>query len=202
MTGSSSSAESGSGVTAVPDEVLARRAGLGDKTAFAHLVTRHGPGLYRYVFRLLHDPSDAEDCVQEVMTSAWKNIASYRGQASVKTWLLVMGRHEAQKISQRRRPRFPQSGSRPVIDFDEATRDVADLHADTEGESINTQLLAALDAALLVLPERQRSVWILREVENLSYNDIAAVVGITPTAVRGQLERARIAIAQSLKEWR
>ncbi|WP_432561750.1 RNA polymerase sigma factor [Kineococcus sp. SYSU DK003] len=185
-----------------PDEVLARRAGLGDKDAFAQLVDRHGPHVYRYVSRLLQDTTDAQDCVQEVMLAAWKNIAGFRGEASVRTWLLVLGRNEAQKMLQRRRPTFPQSGSRPALDFETAVREVRDLHADPEGDTIEAGLLVALDAALRLLPERQRSVWILREVEDLSYAEIATIVGSTPTAVRGLLQRARAAVAQSLEEWR
>ncbi|WP_328291478.1 RNA polymerase sigma factor [Kineococcus sp. NBC_00420] len=191
-----------SGISPVPDDVLIRQAGLGDKNAFAQIVTRHGPALYRYVSRILHETTDAQDCVQETMLSAWKNIATFRGDSTLRTWLLVMGRHEAQKILQRRRRHFPQSGSRPVIDFDDAVAQLRDLHNDPEGDTIDAGLLAALDAALLLLPERQRSVWILREIEDLSYAEIATVVGVTPVAVRGLLNRARTAITTTLEEWR
>lgn len=192
----------GSKTSVVPDEVLARQAGLGDKEAFAHLARRHGPALYRYVLRLLSDPADAEDCVQEVMLAAWKGLPSFRNESSIRTWLLVLGRNQAQKLSQRQRPSFPQSGSRPTLDFDAAVAQIRDLRADPERDTIEGGLQIALDAALLLLPERQRSVWILREVEDLSYAEIASVVGLTPTAVRGLLQRARTAIATSLQEWR
>lgn len=192
----------GSGSTTVPDEVLARRAGLGDKAAFAVLIARHGPGLYRYVARLLHDTHEAQDCVQETMVSAWKNLPDFRGDSSVRTWLLVLARHEAQKTLRSRRRHFPESGSRPVEDFEQASAQVSDLHADPEGDSISTGLLLALEAALLLLPERARSVWILREVEELSYAEIGTVVGITPAAVRGLLSRTRAAVAATLEEWR
>ena len=190
------------GSSPVPDEVLARRAGLGDKAAFAALITRHGPAVYRYVARLLHDTHEAQDCVQETMVSAWKNITDFRGDASVRTWLLVLARHEAQKTLRTRRRHFPESGSRPTEDFEHASAQVADLHADPEGDNLTSGLLLALDAALLLLPERARSVWILREVEELSYAEIATVVGITPAAVRGLLSRTRTTVAATLEEWR
>ncbi|WP_328291262.1 RNA polymerase sigma factor [Kineococcus sp. NBC_00420] len=182
--------------------MLVRQAALGDKSAFAQLVRRHGPALYRYVLRLLGDPSDAQDCVQEALFSAWKNIAAFRGGSTIRTWLLVLGRNEAQKISQRRRPPFPQSGSRAPVDFDRVSAHVRNTHADPEGDTLENELLGALDAALLQLPERQRSVWMLREVEDLSYAEIASIIGASPTAVRGLLQRARTAIAGSLEEWR
>lgn len=190
------------GSSPVPDEVLARRAGLGDKAAFAALITRHGPAVYRYVVRLLHDTDEAQDCVQETMVSAWKNITDFRGDASVRTWLLVLARHEAQKTLRARRRHFPESGSRPAEDFERASAHVADLHANPEGDNLTSELLLALDAALLLLPERARSVWILREVEELSYAEIATVVGITPAAVRGLLSRTRTTVAATMEEWR
>lgn len=186
----------------VPDEVLARQAGLGDKQAFAQLVTRHGPALYRYVSRLVNNTTDAQDCVQEVMLTAWKNIASFRGDSSVRTWLLVLGRHQAQRMLTRHRPPFPASGSRPVVDVDEVAEGLRDLHSGPEGATLESELLVAIDTALTLLPERQRSVWILREVEDLSYAEIAIVVGSTPTAVRGLLNRARTAMAATLEDWR
>lgn len=185
----------------VPDEVLTRRAALGDKAAFAELMGRLGPGLYRYLLRLLDDRGDADDCVQETLLAAWKGLPGFRGESSVRTWLFVLGRHEAQDVL-RRRARVPASGSVPVVDVHEAAADLRDLRADPEGDTISVGLLAALDASLLLLPERQRSVWILREVEDLSYAEIAEVVQTTPAAVRGLLQRARTTIATTLEDWR
>lgn len=190
------------GTSQVPDEVLVRQASLGEKEAFAQLTRRHGPALYRYVVRLLDDPSDAQDCAQEALFAAWRAIASFRGVSSFRTWLLVLGRHQAQKMSQRRRPPFPQSGSRAPIDFDQVTEHLRDLRVGPEGDTVESGLLIALDAALLQLPRRQRSVWILREIEDLSYAEIAEVTDIAPTSVRGLLQRARTAIAANMEDWR
>ena len=186
----------------VPDEVLVREASLGEKEAFAQLARRHGPALHRFVLRLLGDPGDAQDCVQEAMFAAWRNIGSFRGDSSFRTWLLVLGRNEARRIGQRHRPPFPQSGSRAPLDFDQVTAQLRDLHAGPEGDTLESELLVALDAALLLLPERQRAVWILREVEDLSHAEIGSVLGASPTVVRGLLQRARAAIAATMEEWR
>jgi RNA polymerase sigma-70 factor (ECF subfamily) len=183
------------------DEVLVRQAGLGDKVAFSQLAQRHGPGLYRYLLRLLNDGGDADDCAQETLLAAWKGLPGFRGESSVRTWLFVLARHEAQAVL-RRRARVPSSGSLPVVDVHEAAEELRDLRADPEGDTIATGLLAALDASLLLLPERQRSVWILREVEDLPYAEIAEVLDTTPAAVRGLLQRARATIATTLEEWR
>ena len=91
------------------DEVLARRAGLGDRDAFALIVNRHGPALYRYAARLLDNPSDVQDAVQETFIGAWKGLYGYRGDAGLRTWLFTLVRRKAYPHL----ARFPASGSRP-----------------------------------------------------------------------------------------
>ncbi|MDX6282112.1 MAG: polymerase sigma-70 factor, subfamily, partial [Kribbellaceae bacterium] len=68
--------------------------------------------------------------------------------------------------------------------------------------AVRTELLEALDAALAELPDRQRAVWLLREVEEMSYLEISEVLATTPTVVRGQLARARVALQEKLEDWR
>jgi RNA polymerase sigma-70 factor (ECF subfamily) len=181
-----------------PDEVLTRRAALGDKRAFALIVARHGPSLYRYAYRLLDDPSGIEDVLQETFFDAWKGLPRFRGDSSLRTWLFTLTRHRVHA----RRPRFPASGSRPNVELDDALAKIPAPHADPAQHNIDASLLQALDAALRLLPSRQRSAWILKEVEDLSYAEIATVLAVTPDAVRGLLERSRAALAQTMKEWR
>jgi RNA polymerase sigma-70 factor (ECF subfamily) len=180
------------------DEVLARRAGLGDRDAFAAIVNRHGPALYRYAIRLLDNPADAQDAVQEAFIGAWRGLGGYRGDAGLRTWLFTLLRRKAYS----RLTRFPASGSRPYITVDEAAGTLADRSGDPAALHSGAALLAALDAALRMLPERQRSAWILRQVEELTYAQIALILAISPDAVRGLLERARTGLAITLKEWR
>ena len=180
------------------DEVLARRAGLGDRDAFTAIVDRYGPALYRYATRLLDSPTDAQDTVQEALIGAWQGLGGFRGDASLRTWLFTLVRRKAYP----RLTRFPASGSRPHLPVDEVADTLADRHGDPAAVHSSTALLAALDAALRMLPERQRSAWILRQVEELTYAQIASVLAVSPDAVRGLLERARTSLAITLKEWR
>ncbi|MFB9376657.1 RNA polymerase sigma factor [Kineococcus gynurae] len=180
------------------DEILARRAGLGDGDAFAVLVDRHGPALLRYARRLLDVPAEAEDCVQDVLVDAWKGLPGFRYEASVKTWLFTLLRH---RVSQRAR-RVPASGSLPHVDVDEVAERLADLRADPARSNEGRALVAALDEALRLLPSRQRAAWILTEVEQLSYAETARVLATSPTAVRGLLERGRRTLATALADWR
>ncbi len=180
------------------DEALARRAGLGDRDAFAAVVTRYGPALYRFVSRLLDEPADVEDALQETFLDAWKGLAGFRGHSSLQTWLFTIARRRAHT---HRKP-FPTSGSRPYIALDEVADRLPARNADPAGHHQHGDLLDALDAALRTLPPRQRSVWILREIEDFTYADIATVMAVSPDAVRGLLERARTTLAITLKEWR
>jgi RNA polymerase sigma-70 factor (ECF subfamily) len=180
------------------DEALARRAGLGDRDAFAIIVTRYGPALYRFTVRLLDNPSDVEDTLQETFLDAWKGLAGFRGDASLQTWLFTLARRRAYAHYKR----FPASGSRPHVDIDAVTDRLPARNADPAARQLGHDLLAALDVALRTLPPRQRSVWILKEIEDFTYAQIATVMVATPDAVRGLLERARTTLAITMKEWR
>lgn len=180
------------------DEALARRAGLGDRHAFAIIVTRYGPALYRFTVRLLDNRSDVEDTLQETFLDAWKGLAGFRGDASLQTWLFTLARRRAYAHYKR----FPTSGSRPPINIDDVTDRLPARNADPAGRQLGRDLLAALDVALRRLPPRQRSVWILKEIEDFTYAQIATVMAATPDAVRGLLERARTTLANTMKEWR
>ncbi len=180
------------------DEALARRAGLGDREAFAIIVMRYGPALYRFVSRLLDEPADIEDALQDIFLNAWKGLSGFRGDAALQTWLFTLARRR----SSAHLKRFPASGSRPHAHLDDASDQIPARNADPAGLHLGQDLLAALDTALRMLPPRQRSVWILKEIENFTYADIATVMAISPDAVRGLLERARATLAITLKEWR
>lgn len=182
----------------VPDEVLARRAGLGDKTAFAALVERHGPSLYRLLIRLLDDHAAVDDCLQETLLAAWRSLHGFRGDAGVRTWLFTIARRQAYAHLRR----VPQSGSVPYVDPDEVLAQIADLRADPARASVDGALLQAVDVALKLLPEQQRSAWILKEVEGLTYAEIATVLEVSPSTVRGLLARGRTTLAEALEEWR
>jgi len=183
------------GVEQRSDLALARRAGLGDRDAFAEIFRRHGPGLYRYVLRMLDgDPSEAEDAVQDALAKAWTNIGTFRGDAELRTWLFRLTINEVTNRRTRRRP--------IAVDDQLLEAAPANHHGDPSQHVISQGLNVALQIALTELPWRQRSIWLLREVEGLSYAEIAESLTTTSTVVRGQLHRARRTLAISLEQWR
>ncbi|MEZ0493868.1 RNA polymerase sigma factor [Kineococcus sp. TBRC 1896] len=182
----------------VADDVLARRAALGDRDAFALIVDRHGPALLRYTGNLLRRGDQAEDCVQDTFLAAWRGLPSFRGDSSLRTWLFTLARHAAFA----RLRRFPAGGSRPFVPVEEVQDRLRDLREDPERSSVENALREALELALQLLPPRQRTAWLMREVEGMSYEEVASVLGTTTTAVRGLLERSRTTLATTLEEWR
>ena len=176
------------------DSHLARRAKLGDRAAFAALVHRHGPAMFRYALHMLDGHvADSQDAVQSAWLKAWQNIDSFRGQAQLHTWLFRIVANEVHNARRRRRPV-------PVND-DLLAGAPADRHAEPADSLETEHLRRALAAALSELPWRQRASWLLREMEGLSYDDIAEVLNTTPTVVRGQLHRARRTLATRMVQW-
>jgi len=177
------------------DTVLATQAALGDRSAFAEIVRRHGPRLYRYAVRMLDgDHQGAEDAVQEALTDAWVHLPDFRHESSLHTWLFRIGANRVLAERRRRRPV-------PVDDELLTTIEEPDRQAPAQQAEFR-HLLDALELALTELPWRQRASWILREVEGLSYDDIAEILQTTPTVVRGQLHRARRSLAIRMEQWR
>ena len=182
-------------LAALPDAVLARRAGLGARRAFATLVRRHGPALYGYALHMLDgNPADAEDAVQAAWIKAWQGIDGFRGDSALRTWLFRITANEVHNSRRRRRP---------VVVDDSLLEPIPGRTDQDPAQQVSAgQMRIALEAVLQELPWRQRAAWLLRELEGLSYPEIAEVLGTSPTVVRGQLHRARSTVAVRMVQWR
>lgn len=176
------------------DEALVRAAALGDHDAFAVIVDRHGPGMLRYAERLVGSYHDAADVVQDAFVSAWRALSGFRGDSALRTWLFRLVQRRAADLQRTRRAipiddgllfaLVPPRGENPLQ------------------SAVASTLLAHLQRALHELPWHQRSVWLLREVEQLSYDEIATTLSMTPGSVRGHLQRARRTLAERMDRWR
>jgi RNA polymerase sigma-70 factor, ECF subfamily len=178
----------------VCDSALVRAARLGDAEAFAVIVERHGPAMYRYAVRLLHDEADAAEVVQEAFLSAWKNLHTFQGRSSLRTWLFRLVSRRAADLQRVRRP-IPISD-----DFWSAM--TLSTQDDPLQQALDAELLQALRYALAELPWHQRATWLLREVEAMSYGDIATTLALPVGSVRGHLHRARKTLAERMARWR
>jgi RNA polymerase sigma-70 factor (ECF subfamily) len=168
---------------------------MGDRRAFALIFERHGPAMFRYALPMLDGHvQDAEDALQGAWTKVWLNIGDFRGDSQLRTWLFTVTAREVLNHRRRRRPTPVEDN---LLDPQPARIELEPGHQLDERE-----LREALTLALTELPWRQRASWVLREVEGLSYDEIARVLRTTPTVVRGQLHRARATLAVRMEMWR
>lgn len=182
----------------VPDEVLARRAGDGDDAAFELLVERHQDRVYRLAMRMMSNQSDAEEVVQEAFLSAYRGLSGFRGDARFATWLyqIVVNGALTHRRTARRRP-----ATAPLDDylprFDDAGALAADDHgciARADEQLERKQLRERIREALDRLDEHHRTVFVLRDLEGLTTEEVAEIFAIREAAVRQRLHRARLAL--------
>ena len=174
----------------MPDAALLVRAGHGDRDAARALSARLAPRLYRHVARLLGDPTEAEDIVQETMLRLWRMAPDWRQDgAQVSTWAFRVAINLA---TDRRRAR------RPHVPLDSVAEPVADL-ADAVARMTDAERLNALDQALARLPERQRIAVSLRHIDEMSNPEIAEIMDISVEAVESLTARGKRALTEILK---
>lgn len=173
------------------DALLAERSADGDAAAFAVLVRRHLPFLRAFATRLTGSAADADDAVQEGLIAAWRAIDSLAEPARVRSWLAsIVSRKATDRIRSRR----------PSDELDEGLPAAASAEPARIAEARSG--LDALSAVLAAMPEGQRACWVLKEVEGLSYDEIAERLGTTAVVVRGRLARARATVVAEMEAWR
>lgn len=175
------------------DLTLVVRAQEGDIRSFEALVRRHQRPLYRLAVRLLGNSSDAEDAVQDAFVAAWRRLRGFRGEAAFSSWMYRIVTNRCLTLLRRQRP---------VISLDDLGDQPGPDNASPERAAETDDRAAELNRALQDLPTDQRTCWILRELHRLSYQDIAAIVGVSPNAVRGRLHRARRTLVEVMTPWR
>jgi RNA polymerase sigma-70 factor (ECF subfamily) len=182
------------------DQQLVERVQRGDKKAFELLVSKYQRKLMRLVSRLVHDQAEAEDVVQESFIKAYRALANFRGESAFYTWLYRIGVNTAKNYLVTQGRRAPTSTD---ADIDEA-----ETFVDAEGlRDINTpesllaskQIAETVNSAVASLPEELRNAITLREIEGLSYDEIAEVMLCPIGTVRSRIFRAREAIAEKLR---
>lgn len=161
--------------------------------AFEELVRRHYIAVYRIALRVTGNPADAEDATQEAFERAWKGIGTFRGGSSFLTWMYRIVTNTCLSSQRRRRRLVP-------LDYIGEAPDSPDERPDRQAE--NTACQAALTRAIMELTPEQRAPLLLREFGDCSYEQIAALLGVTAQAVRGRLHRARLELSEAMQPWR
>jgi len=182
------------------DQQLVERAQRGDKRAFEMLVAKYQRKLGRLLSRLVRDPAEVEDVTQEAFIKAYRALPSFRGESAFYTWLYRIGINTAKNYLVAMGRRAPTSTG---FDHEEAENfeDAEQLrdNATPENELIGKQIAATVNRAMEQLPEDLRTAITLREIEGLSYEEIAAAMDCPIGTVRSRIFRAREAIAAELR---
>ncbi|HYY18552.1 MAG TPA: sigma-70 family RNA polymerase sigma factor [Streptosporangiaceae bacterium] len=174
------------------DATLVARAQDGDTRAFEALVRRYQRPIYRLAVRMLDDTGEAEDVTQEVFVTAWRRLPGIQEGKAVRAWLYRIATNRCLNILRARKPTAP---------LQEETVPAASPAGSPEAWAEAHERLVALRVALDRLTAEQRACWLLREVEELSYAEIAGILHTTPQAVRGRLARARAELGEAMISW-
>lgn len=182
------------------DQQLVLRAQQGDKRAFELLVVKYQRKIGRLLSRLVRDPAEVEDVTQEAFIKAYRALPGFRGDSAFYTWLYRIAINTAKNYLVAMGRRAPTSTGVDIDDaenFEDADqlRDTSTPESELEGKEIAATVNKAVDA----LPEDLRTAITLREIEGLSYDEIANVMNCPIGTVRSRIFRAREAIATELR---
>jgi RNA polymerase sigma-70 factor (ECF subfamily) len=182
------------------DRQLVERAQRGDKHAFELLVSKYQRKLARLLSRFIRDPVEVEDVAQEAFIKAYRALPSFRGDSAFYTWLYRIGINTAKNYlvaMGRRAPTTTEFDSEDAESFEDGDQ-LRDINT-PESMLMSAEIARTVNDTLEELPEELRNAITLRELEGLSYEDIATIMGCPIGTVRSRIFRAREAIAERLR---
>jgi RNA polymerase sigma-70 factor (ECF subfamily) len=191
--------------TETTDEMLMVRYQRGDREAFAELVRRYHVPIYNFVFRQVRHPELARDLAQDVFLRVVQNAAEFKHEARFSTWLYTIARNLAvdqlRKLGHRRHASLDQ----PVTNDESRVLgdNVADAHprASVERMAASAEVMSSIVRAVDSLPDEQREVFLLREIGNLPFKDIAQITGVGENTVKSRMRYALDRLQEALTDF-
>ena len=184
------------------DIELVHAAQCGDQRAFAQLVEKYEARVYNLARKMMRDPQDAEDVLQETFISVFRHLRDFQGDSSFSTWLYRIATNASlMKLRGRKEP--PLSLDEPVEAEDDGAlpREIVDWGITPEEALLSGEVRAQMDAAVDALPESLCAVFVLRDIEGLSVQETADVLSISVPNVKTRLHRARLMLRESLSAY-
>lgn len=181
----------GGATAAAAEDALVARAQAGDSVAFNELAERYSTRLRRVLYRITRDCEAAYDAVQEALLRAWQNIGRFESRSRFYTWLTRIGINEAYHGMRKRQPE--------MLDIEDSVGERVPDWGNLPDETFESrEFLTAVEAALGELPPEYRTAVALRDVEGLSTQEAAEVLGIGERALKSRLHRGRMALRAKL----
>jgi RNA polymerase sigma-70 factor (ECF subfamily) len=171
----------------------------GDPEEFLRLVDAYSSQIYRLATKMLNQQQDAEDILQETFLKAYRGLKSFDGRSKISTWLFRIATNEALMVLRRKHP-DTVSIDEPIEteDGEQEPVQIIDWCCLPENELLSEESRERLDAAVQKLPESLRVVFLLRDINDLSTHETAEVLGLSDTAVKTRLSRARLRLREIL----
>src|SRR5579884_2581827 len=181
---------------------LVQAAQNGDVQAFEELVRRYDRNVFRIAQHITHNREDAEDVVQDAFLKAYNNLAQFQGQSKFYTWLVRIAVNEALMKLRRRKPERTVSLDEDIkTEDDSLPREIADWSPNPEQQYTQAELREILSKTIQGLPPGFRTVFVLRDVEGLSTEETAEMLGLSIPAVKSRLLRARLQLRERLAKY-
>jgi RNA polymerase sigma-70 factor (ECF subfamily) len=180
-----------------------RRVQRGDREAFTELVERYRQPIYNFILRTVRDEAEAEDLAQNTFVQVWKSARRYRVTAKFSTWLYTIARNLTLNEIRRRTRHRAESLDAPHPDHREQplhqVEDVSNLIP--PAQVVRDELFSKVEEAIGDLPENQRTALLLCREEELTYEEIAQILGVSVSATKSIIHRAREVLRTRLKAY-
>lgn len=173
----------------------------GDRAEFARLVDAYYTPIYRLALRMLGDSADAEDVLQNTFLKALQHLPDFEGRSSLSTWLYRIAANEALMLLRKHRPTLTVDENPDEDDDGFLPAQFSDWCCLPEQEFLTDESKRQLDLAIQRLPETLKVVFLLRDIEGLSIRETSEALGLSETAVKTRLLRARLHLRESLSSY-
>jgi len=184
------------------DRAILERIRAGDRSACDDCIRQHATGVYRLALRLMRNEAEAEDVMQETFLNAFKGIGRFDGRSELRTWLYRIAYNAAMMRLRRAQPEFVSVDE--ALEPEDGTplpRQLFDWSRVPEQDLEKAELRAEMEKAIQEMPEKLRSVFVMRELEELSTEETAQALGMKAESVKTRLHRARLWLRERLSEY-
>ena len=180
------------------EDALVRAARRGDAAAFEQLVLRYEKRVYALALRMCGNPSDAQEAAQEAFLAAWQGLPGFRQESSFSTWLYRLTSNACVDLLRREKRHSAAAG--PSLDDADNPLTVPDPSPGPQQAAEQTELRRLIEAGLQSLSPEHRQVLVLRELQQLRYDEIAQVLGLDAGTVKSRINRGRKQLRKFLLE--